>query len=112
LQQDCHPDQEMMMRKIFNTFLVFTSLSVFLISSANSAEPEQEAAPAHSAKKSRLAKKSPPPTLRSLKNDIDELQKEMVAVAQLQSAILRAIEQPETNNQFGKMNKPDSYSYP
>ncbi len=99
------------MRKIFNVFLVFASFSIFLVPFANSAEPEQEAAPVRSVKKSRLAKKSPPPTLSTLKNQVDELQKEMVTVAQLQSAILRALEQPEAN-QIGKMGRPDSYSYP
>jgi len=105
------------MRKLFNAFLLLASFSVLMIpfassaETASSAEPEHEAKPVHVTKKSRLAKKSPPPTLSTLKNGIDELQKEMVTVAQLQSAILRAVEKPETN-QLGKMNMPDSYSYP
>lgn len=92
------------MNKICGAFPLLACLGVFLVSPVHAAEPVRAAKPAHAAKKEI-------PTLSTLKKDMDELQRQMAALVQLQSAILRVLEQQQAD-QSVKMNKPESYSYP
>lgn len=86
------------MKKICGAFPLLACFGVFLVSPVHAAEP------VHAAKKEI-------PTLSTLKKDIDELQRQMATLVQLQSAILRVLEQQQAD-QSVKMNKPEPYSYP